>query len=597
MASRDLNLSLVGAGGDGVVTMGDMLARAGARDGLNVMKTDAYGPQIRGGESSSAVRISPDPVYSQSNLSDVLVIFSFAGFARFKSEITPAPDGIIFHEATDPIPADFPRSENMLFVPVPFVQLAKESSGTTASKNIVALGMLCNYFNLPLAQIRAAIEKKFTRKGEAVLLSNMKAIEAGEKFDLGAFEATVPGLHDRIQSKRLVYEKSTPKMLTTGNDATSIGAMYAGCRFFGGYPITPSSEVLQMLGEWLPRMGGRVVQTEDELAAYGAVVGASFAGVKSMTSTSGPGLALMSEMLGLSAIAEIPSVIYNVQRGGPSTGLPTKSEQSDLFHAVYGGHGDCPRAVLACSDVEDSFHTIIEAFNISEEFQIPVIVLSDQMIAQRSETLDAATLVHEVHDRKLPSTEELADYQRYRETPSGVSPMAVPGIKEGIYQTNGLEHDEHGSPNAGYLMHEKMNAKRFRKMWGIRSKYGFIRHYGPKKADVGIVAWGSTKGPVEELVKRAEARGQKVSAFIPQLIFPFPKQEFEEFLANVGQLLVVEQNYTAQFYKYMRSFVDLPADRTHVYKMSGGRMLTAAEIEEEVAKLLEPANSLAEVHS
>src|SRR5947199_6553068 len=192
----------------------------------------------------------------------------------------------------------------------------------------------------------------------------------------------------------------------SGNEASAVAAIDAGCRFFAGYPITPASESLHCLGEWLPRIGGSTLQTEDELAAIGAVVGGSFAGVESMTATSGPGLSLMAEMLGLASIAEIPAVIVNVQRGGPSTGIPTKSEQSGLLHSVFASHGDTPRVVIACSDVEESFHATVDAFNISEEFQIPVIVLSDQSIAQRRATIDAASLEHDVRERVMATPPE-----------------------------------------------------------------------------------------------------------------------------------------------------------------------------------------------
>ena len=188
------------------------------------------------------------------------------------------------------------------------------------------------------------------------------------------------------------------------------------------------------------------MQTEDELSAIGAVIGASFAGKKAMTATSGPGLSLMSELLGLSSMAEIPSVIYDVQRGGPSTGLPTKSEQSDLFHALYASHGDTPRVVIACADVEETFHATVDAFNIAEEFQLPVVLLSDQSIAQRKQTVDGASLHHDVVERHVPA--DLTDYHRYAETADGVSPMSIPGMAGGIYQTNGLEHDELGRPSA-----------------------------------------------------------------------------------------------------------------------------------------------------
>src|SRR5437763_1471080 len=273
--SDQLTLSIVGSGGDGAVAAGDILAMACARNGLHVIKTEAYGPQIRGGESSCTVRVSAHPIYSQADAIDAIVIFSWADFARFRSELV----------------------------------------------------------------------------------------------------------------------------------------LDAGCRFFAGYPITPSSEVLHMLAEWLPKLGGTALQTEDELSAIGAVIGASFAGVKSMTATSGPGLSLMSEMLGLSSMAEVPAVIVNVQRGGPSPGLPTKSGESDLLHAVFASHGDTPRAVIAPCDVEDSYHATVDAFNIAEEFQLPVIVLTDQLIAQRRETIDAPSLTHEVKGRRLVHPEDLEDFK------------------------------------------------------------------------------------------------------------------------------------------------------------------------------------------
>jgi 2-oxoglutarate ferredoxin oxidoreductase subunit alpha len=374
----------------------------------------------------------------------------------------------------------------------------------------------------------------------------------------------------------------------SGNEASALGALHAGCRFFAGYPITPSTEILQFVDEWLPKMGGSVVQTEDELAAIGAVVGASFAGVKSMTATSGPGLSLMTEMLGLASMAEVPCVIVDVQRGGPSTGLPTKSEQSDLWQALFGSHGDAPRVVIAASDVEDCFHTTVEAFNIAEEFQVPVIVLTDQSIGQRRETLDPTRLVHEVIDRAVPTAEELEDYKRYKDTPEGYSPMSVPGMKNGIYQTNGLEHDESGRPASMALVHEKMNAKRYRKLKPIRDKYQRARRYGPAKADLGIVCWGSSKGAVKEAVLMAEARGEKVAAFIPEMIFPFPKRAFEEFLKSVRQVLVIEISFAAQFYKYLRTFTTLP-ENTLIFKRSGGKNLTISEVDDQIRKFFAPA--------
>lgn len=589
MPTRDLTFSMVGSGGDGVITMGSMVAQAGASVGLNVMKVEAYGPQIRGGESSCTVRVSADPIYAQRDRSQVLVVFNWADFARFRGEILAAPDALVLYEEADKSPleqVDLGPVDDVRWVPVPFTALAKEAAGTALAKNIVTLGLLCELFHLPAAALRAAISQKFAKKA-AVLEVNLKGFDAGV--------AHAKKIEEEASGKRLAYTPGPRKLLMSGNEASAVGALHAGCRFFAGYPITPSSEILHFLSEWMPKVGGYLIQTEDELSAIGAVIGGSFAGVKSMTATSGPGLALMTEMLGLASMAEIPAVIIDVQRGGPSTGLPTKSEQSDLWQALWGSHGDAPRVVLAPTDVEDCFHATVAAFNIAEESQLPVIVLSDQFIAQRQETLSMLTLDHEVIGRQMPSAGDLLDYKRYRDTMTGVSPMSWPGMKGGEYQTNGLEHFEDGSPTSMHLVHERMNNKRYRKLVPVRDKYATFKHFGVEHADLGIICWGSSKGPVEEAVLAAIGRGEKVSAFVPQLLYPFPVHEFEEYLKTVREVLVVELSFSAQFYKYLRTFLNLPSGHSFVFKRSGGKNLTVAEVEDKIEKILESSRLRREV--
>jgi 2-oxoglutarate ferredoxin oxidoreductase subunit alpha len=584
MPTGDLTFAMVGSGGDGVVTMGDMMAQAGASVGLHVMKVEAYGPQIRGGESSCTVRISATPIFAQGDLAQVLVVFNWADFSRFQGEIVAAPDAVILYEESDPTPREdielmTGAGEGTRWVPVPFIKLAKESAGTTLAKNIVTLGLLSALFGLPTDKLKAAITKRFATKKKEVLEANLRGFSSG-----GEFAGSVNG---RLVDMKLQYKPGKPMLLMSGNELCAVAALHAGCRFFAGYPITPSSEILHFLSEWMPKAGGYLVQTEDELSAIGAVIGGSFAGVKSMTATSGPGLALMTEMLGLAAMSEIPVVIIDVQRGGPSTGLPTKSEQSDLWQALWGSHGDAPRVVLAPADVEDCFHATVAAFNIAEEAQMPVIVLSDQFIAQRRETLSMLTLDHQVIGRQVPSAGELRDYKRYRDTKSGVSPMTWPGMKGGEYQTNGLEHDETGQPSSMHIVHEQMNAKRYRKLRPVRDKYSFHRQYGPDEADVGILCWGSAKGPVKEAVLKANGRGEKVSAFVPQLLYPFPYHEFQRYLRGVKDIIIVELSYSGQFYKYLRTFLELPDGHTFLFKRSGGKNLTVGEVEDKLTKVME----------
>jgi 2-oxoglutarate ferredoxin oxidoreductase subunit alpha len=581
---QQLTLSIVGSGGDGAVAAGDILSMTCAREGLNVIKTEAYGPQIRGGESSCTVRISSAPIFAQADTLDALVVFSWSDFARFRTELVLGDDAVVLHDSDDPVPDEVASSAGLRIVGIPFTKLAREA-GAPNGKNILSLGVVSAVFGLPADALRSAIQNRFKKKASAVVDANLKAFDVG--IEAGAALA--------VDDHRLQYSRSTSKLLMAGNEASAVAAIDAGCRFFAGYPITPSSEILHFMAEWLPKLGGTCLQTEDELAAIGAVVGGSFAGVKSMTSTSGPGLSLMSEMLGLSAMAEIPAVVVNVARGGPSTGLPTKSEQSDLMHAVFAGHGDMPRVVIAPVDVEDSYHATVEAFNIAEEFQMPVIVLTDQSIAQRRETLAADSLVHEVIERRLAAPDDLKGYKRYKITADGVSPMSIPGMVGGMYQTNGLEHDEYGRPNSMFIMHEEMNAKRYRKLDAIARKYRLFRRFGPEKAELGIICYGSSMGPVREAVDRLNAEGLRVAAFVPRLIMPLPVQDLEKFIADCDSILVAELSYSAQLYHYLRTQLDLPRERTRVFARSGGRSLGVNEVIEQARKTLVPAREVEEV--
>jgi len=568
---NEITLAFVGSGGDGAVATGDIIATACAREGLHVMKTEAYGPQIRGGESSCTVRIGSSRLYAPSDRIDILVVFNWNDFARFQNELTPADDAILIHEQDDAPPAELAGHQCLA---VPFLKAAREESAPKA-KNIIALGVAAAVAGLPLDALRKSIALRFAKKGAAVIDASLRA------FDRGIAEATSQG-----SMKRLEYERAEGKLLMSGNDACALAAIDAGCRFFAGYPITPSTEVLQFLGEWLPKLGGTVLQTEDELSAIGAVIGASFAGAKAMTATSGPGLSLMSEMLGLASIAEIPAVIMNVQRGGPSTGIPTKSEQSDLFHAVFGGHGDTPRIVIGCTDVEDSYHATVDAFNIAEEFQVPVIVLSDQSIAQRRETIAAATLTHPVRERREPSSADLGEYHRYRDTADGISPMAAPGLASGIYQTNGLEHDERARPSAAFVVHEKMNAKRYRKLNLVARNLKTHERLGARQPKLGIICWGSTLGTVREAMARLGAEAANMAVFAPRLLTPLPAAPLQEFIDSCERVLIIELSYAAQFHQYLRTQIDLPRQKTAVYSRSGGKNFGSTEIADEIRKNL-----------
>ncbi len=573
MAVTDVTLGVVGSGGDGVVTAGEILAGGAARVGVHCLMISAFGPQIRGGETSCTVRLRADgPVHTQGDAVDVLAVLSWDDFYRFRSEIDVRPGGVVISDADDAVKeGDEPLAarDGLAFVRVPFTRIAKESAGSPLARNMVTLGLVGELLGLPLTAMREVIEKRFAKK-QAAREANVKG------FDAGIGQAR--GMARPPQAAGFAYDGGPSLLLLSGNEAVALGALAAGCRFFAGYPITPSTEVLQFLSEWLPVYGGTFIQAEDELAALGMVIGASLAGVKAMTATSGPGLSLMSEMMGLAAMAEVPAVIVDVQRGGPATGIPTKSEQSDLFHAVFGGHGDLPRVVLAATDVADCYTATIDAFNIAEEFQTPVVLLSDQFVGQRKEATAPLPVDVPVVERSRPGPDQLGDgFRRYASAEYGVSPMSVIGTQGGEYQTAGIEHDDAGHPTSMYVLHEEMNAKRYGKLGAVTARYASVRTLGPERARVGVVAWGSSFGAVRDALAAAEREGIAARAFFPRLLVPFPAEAFAEFLASVERVVVVELSYAAQFDQFLRTVHPLPANRI-LLKRSGGAHLRLSEV-------------------
>jgi 2-oxoglutarate ferredoxin oxidoreductase subunit alpha len=453
-------------------------------------------------------------------------------------------------------------------------EISKEQTGSARSKNMALMGVLAEACNLPIEGVRLSIEKKLAKRGPEVVEKNLAAVEGGREYaskNLGSAKIA-----------RLTYTPSEPKIVMTGNDAIAYGALYAGCRFFAGYPITPATEIMQFLTREMPRFGGVVVQAEDEISAMGMTIGASFAGRKAMTATSGPGLSLKIEGIGLACLAEIPCVVVNVQRAGPSTGIPTKTEQADLQQAIYGTHGDAPRVVIAPADVEDCFDVAVEAFYIAEKYQIPVIILSDQHMGQRIESVNRDGLLSvqgftAVNRRRKPHRDELADYKRFRKTPTGISPMTWPGIEGGQYSTAGIVHNEKGDPSSVMEIHWEMCEKRIRKFDEMEKELNFVRHYGPEDAEIGIMGWGSTKGVIKETVLRANENGVKVQALLPQIIYPLPERQVQSFLKRIKKLLVAEVSFSAQFLHYLRSALELP-EQTYSLARPGGAPLSMAEV-------------------
>jgi 2-oxoglutarate ferredoxin oxidoreductase subunit alpha len=581
---KDLTIGMAGSGGDGIVSAGESLIAAAARQGYCAMLTKSFGSQIRGGESSFRLRVATGPVLNPGGELQVAVALNWEDFLRFGPELPVGPGTLVIHEAKagEP-PSGLAASGRFGSVQaVPFEDLAQAAAGTDQAKNSVLLGVTAGWFGFAASGILEGIHKRFAKKGAEVLEGNERAFAAGLKHAIAhpvgdGWKLAPAGRDGRGRSIR------------DGNDICAEAALFAGCRFFGGYPITPATEIMQVLEKEMWRHGGSVLQAEDEIAGIGAAIGASFAGTKAMTATSGPGLSLKTEMLGLASAAELPLVCVNVQRGGPSTGMPTKREQSDLFAAAFSAHGDSVRPILAPTGVADTFAVTVEAFNIAEAYQTPVIVLSDQEIAQRKEVIEPIdTKALELVDRLAPTAEELASYTRFRTTPSGVSPISHPGMAGGGYLAAGIEHDEEGSPNANGENHTRMNEKRLRKLDPLKQRLDLFEFEGDADAVLGVISWGSVAGIAREAVRSALAEGLSVRLMVPKLLYPVSERIFDAFFAPLDRCLVVEQSQQGQLYRILRMWAKPPAGFELMAK-AGANPIAPAEVLSEIRRLSGPA--------
>jgi len=581
----DLVIGMAGSGGDGIVSAGESLISAAAAGGYFAILTKSFGSQIRGGESSCRLRLSTRPVLNPGGILDVAVALNWPDYLRFGAELPVGPETVILYEGKAGSPASalpIPGANPELARAVPFEAMALAAAGTLQAKNNVVLGLLCGWFGLVREDMLAGIRKKFARKGEEVLQGNERAFAAG-----CAYAAEHP--LDRTRRLAPPAAAATPKVIKDGNDLCSAAALFAGCKFFGGYPITPATEIMQILQKDIWKVGGAVLQAEDEIAGIGAAIGASFAGVKAMTATSGPGLSLKAEMLGLASVAELPLVCVNVQRGGPSTGMPTKAEQADLFAAAFSAHGDTVRPVLAPTSVADAFGTMVEAFNLAEEFQTPVIVLSDQEIAQRKEIIDPIDLSRfRLVERLQPTPEQLQHYARFRLSDSGVSPISHPGMRGGNYLAAGIEHDELGAPNSNGQTHARMNEKRLHKLSPLQQRSDLFAIEGDADAELGLISWGSIAGIATEAVRLARAEGLKVKLLVPRLLYPVAEEIYRAFFASTRRVLVVEQSHQGQLHRIIRMWVDVPREFTALAK-SAATPITPTEVLARIRQLAQPA--------
>jgi len=577
VARADLVIRIAGEAGEGVLITGQMVTQATARAGYHVL-TDSVPPaEIKGGYSFYQIRLGETRLRARGDSVDVLLAFNQEAFDNSVDHLRDG--GILIYDSAElsPVVSDRYRS-----YAVPLTDIAKNQVELALAKNMVAVGVVAGLFGLEVEHVRRLLrESKLAKKGEEILNKNLKAVDLGYQFveenvaERGALEVKPSSLQGRV--------------VLSGNQAIALGALVAGCRRYAGYPITPATDIMEFLADEFPKLGGAVVQAEDEIAAIGMVLGASYAGQKSMTATSGPGLSLMTEMLGLASMAEIPAVVIDCQRAGPSTGMPTRHEQGDLNLAVYGAHGEVQRAVLAPTSVMDCFWITVDAFNLAEEFQVPSLVLQDTVLAVRTESiprpdLSAVRIVNRRTFAYQPSPNEPGydassgpeRYLRYQITPDGVSPMAIPGTQGGAYVATGLEHTQAANTSSDARNHSAMTEKRFRKLDGVVQKAPPAHEYGDPSADIGFLTWGSTLGVVAEAIDRLQADGIRAHALAPRLVWPLPTHQIDPFLKGKKVVFVPEVNYTGQFAQLLKSqYQDVEFTRINVY---GGQPFNVSHI-------------------
>jgi len=531
---QDAVIRFAGNSQDGIQTIGGFLARLAGRSAREVMTYMTIPSTISGGPSIFQVHLGSGEVLSAGDEADFLVAFYQHSY---DDHIEALGHGGICIYDSDHV-EELREAENVLHVAIPITGTTVEAMGGSArdrGKNMFVLGLVTQLFKLNRDKLVSLMEKQFSRKGEDVLRNAMLAFDAGYAYPIG----DVVGKEFDLKQGQVDGED---KVTTDGNTALTLGLLAGGVRYGAGYPITPWSPIMEQLRMELPNYGGMFVQAEDELAAVSIALGFAYSGHTAVTGSSGPGLSLKMEALSYATMAELPIVVINVQRGGPSTGLPTSVEQSDLMQAIYGSHGDCPRIVLAPRNVSDCFYVAVEACELAREYSCPVIVLTDQALATRIEAFAQPDLDEIIREPELDLGPRDGAFKPY--PLDGRTRHAPPGarMEEGVYPVvTGLEHDEWGHPSGNPEMHARMNERRREKIKAFGQTLPLPEIYGDESGDVLLVGWGSTWGPIRETVNRLRERGEKVGAFHLRHLNPMPNG-LEKIFANYDHVLVVEMN-------------------------------------------------------
>jgi 2-oxoglutarate ferredoxin oxidoreductase subunit alpha len=576
----DISVMIAGKAGDGVLFTGNVLARILKLQGWEISTYRDFPSNIRGEPTNYTIRASLEKIYGRGDDIDVFIAFDCDAIFKHAKRMTDG--GILLCDGEDFVVSPHSKSKARTYHRFPLRKLAKGNFGNEIFKNMIALGALCYILDLDFHIVEKIISEAFLkRKGEEIVRKNIQAVH------LGCEQA-----RDIVEPKEihaLVRRKDLDRLFLSGDEAIAFGALAAGCRFFAAYPICPATEIWQWLAVYLPQFNGLVVQTEDELAALNMALGASFAGARAMTSTSGPGASLMMEAFSLAGMAEIPVVVAHVQRAGPSTGMPTKTEQADLNQWIYGSHGDFPRLILSPGTIEECFEFTIKSFNLAEKYQCPVILLTEQDYGQGLRSAKKFDLSKvEIERGKLLSQEELMnikDFKRYELTPDGISPRSLPGMKKGLHMVESNEHDERGYRDEDPENRIRMMQKRMKKLKSASKDMIPPKIWGKRVAEIGIIGFGSTFGPIQEAITLLEKKRIGAKYLQMRTLWPFPSKKVEEFISTCKKTFVVENNFSGQLSALLKSQVLFPFDARNILNYSS-QAFRPSEISTQIQKVL-----------
>ena len=565
MKKQELSWKAGGQQGEGLESLGEIFAAALCSLGYDVYGYRQFSSRIKGGHTSYKLRIANHPVATIATGCNLLIAMDPDTLAVDAPELST--EGVLVAD-TAWLAEVNPKVRT---VALSWNELSK-TGGKALPKNILALGITAALLGIDTAKLLPLLEKQYGRKGAEVMATNRLALETGHDYIknnyadlLGTF--TMPKL-----------ENPQPKLFMLGNEAIALGALTAGAKFMSAYPITPSSEIMEYMVKYAPDEGGVMLQTEDEIAACTMAIGASYAGARAFTATAGPGLSLMAEAIGLAEMTETPLVLVDTQRGGPSTGLPTKHEQSDLMAAIYNTHGDTGKIVLSPSSIEEAFYYTFEAFNLAEEYQCPVIVLSDLQLSLGKQSVTSLDY-DKLHIRRgklvkegLPDIKSPEYFKRYDlDAEDNISLRALPGTPNGISLGTGLEHDEVGRPSENKAMRTDQTNKRLRKMRGVIDTFDqpLYEDAPYAQSDLLIIGMAGTRAVISEVADELREKGLRVNHVQMRLLSPFPVCALNHYLQEAKKIVVVEHNATAQLARLIKMNVP-PCQELHsILKYNG----------------------------